>query len=621
MLKKIGFKLIFAVGVAMFIIVGIYAYTSIESQSEVLFNEVERHVNQLGETVVSSTRYEMLLNNRSHISEIIHTVGKQPFIHEVRIVNKDGVTIYSSDSTAIGQMVNMKTEACYACHSENQPLEVLPIPDRTRIYRIDPDSSRLMGIINAIYSEPSCWKAACHVHPAQQKVLGVLDITISLQTIDQQIQTAKFKIAIFGLIAILALSTVLWIVVKIWVDRPVNTLVAATQQVASGNLNYTIQDLGNDELGALARSFNNMTQKLSEARYQLLQSDKMVSLGRLAAGVAHEINNPLTGILTYSSYLLKRSKNNPEVEADLEVIVRETKRSREIVKGLLDFARQSVPKKTQGDINKIIDRALSVIENQLTIRHIQLNKNFADDLPDVLVDENQIQQVFINLIDNAAFAIGESGGRIIISTALIRLAPFGITQIKHATCPKGHDLMDPSIKIDGMPSIHIKARNNGNEGFINLNPIYGKNENYYGISLDKKSNITLYCPRCDISLVAKEKTCPRCDSPIYTFDVPSKGKFEGCTNKECSWQYWEVVESEGDKEYIEIKVSDTGCGISQENLQKIFDPFFTTKGQKGNGLGLAVAWGIVDNHNGTIIVESKVAKGTTFTIRLPSVKR
>jgi signal transduction histidine kinase len=300
--------------------------------------------------------------------------------------------------------------------------------------------------------------------------------------------------------------------------------------------------------------------------------------------------------------------------------VRETKRSREIVKGLLDFARQSVPKKTPADINRIIDRSVSVIENQLSIRHIQLEKNFSGKLPDVVVDENQIQQVLINLIENSVYAIGDSSGKISISTELIKLAPYGITHIKKALCPKGHDLMDTTIKIEGAPSIKVKAKHNGNEGYIHLNPVYGKNEHHYGIPMGKKGKLEFLCYKCGISLMKNHKSCPKCESPVYMLEVPGKGMLEGCVNKSCGWQYWETVEKEGSKEYVEFKVSDTGSGISKENVEKIFDPFFTTKGQKGNGLGLAVVWGIIDNHDGTITVESEVGKGTTFTIRLPSVK-
>ena len=171
---------------------------------------------------------------------------------------------------------------------------------------------------------------------------------------------------------IILLGLVVSLLVRWWIDRPVQRLVTATRQVAGGNLSHTVEVDRKDELGILANSFNNMTEKLAEARLQLFQSDKLASLGRLAAGVAHEINNPLTAVLTYSSYLLKRSGNQPEIRKDLEVIVEETIRCREIVKSLLDFARQTVPKKRNANINEIIERARNVVENQLAIGRVEL---------------------------------------------------------------------------------------------------------------------------------------------------------------------------------------------------------------------------------------------------------
>ena len=620
MFKKIGIKLIFAVVITTIVIISVFAIISIRSQSQVLIAEVERHSNQLSETVKNSTKYDMLLNRREHILRIIETIGEQEFMQEIRIFDKEGTIIYSSDSASIGLMVNKKADACYACHAANEPIEKLDISERTRIYRSDPDSSRILGIINAIYNEKSCWEAECHAHDPDLVVLGVLDITVSLGAIDQKIEMAKFKMLMFALIAIIFLSLILWFFVKRLVDKPVNVLVNATKHVAEGNLAYTIDTHGNDELGMLARSFNNMTKKLSEARRQLFQSDKMASLGRLAAGVAHEINNPLTGILTYSSFLLKRNKDNPQMKDDLEVIVRETKRSREIVKSLLDFARQSIPKKNHVATNEIVRRALRVIDNQLSINHIEVERNLNENLPNVIVDANQIQQVFINLILNAADAIGKNGGKISIITSLISLEPFGITHVKKATCPKGHDLMDHIIKIDGMPTIKIRAKVNENEGFINIDHIYGKTRNIFGIKLEDNTCIEVSCPKCHISLTDKNEKCPRCGSNIYFFEVPDKGILKGCTQKGCNWQYWKTAEEEGKKEYVSIEITDTGCGIPKENLEKIFEPFYTTKGQKGTGLGLAVIWGIIDNHNGTITLDSEVGKGTTFTVHLPASK-
>jgi two-component system NtrC family sensor kinase len=281
--------------------------------------------------------------------------------------------------------------------------------------------------------------------------------------------------------------------------KPVEQIVAATKHVASGDLNYTVALNKNDEIGELAKSFNNMTRQLAETQRQLYQSDKLASVGRLAAGVAHEINNPLTGVLTYSSYLLKRADKQPEIKDDLEVIVRETKRCREIVKGLLDFARQSPPEKRRSDINEVVNRSVRILQNQLKSRHIKLEQNLAPDLPLVNVDVDQMQQVLVNLLLNANDAMAETGGTLTLATSHVH--------------PNG-----------------------------------------------------------------------RMDSPA--------------------------------QDGIQIQVRDTGCGIAAENLPKIFEPFFSTKGQKGNGLGLAIVWGIIEKHNGRITVESEIGKGTTFKIFL-----
>lgn len=618
--KKIGIKLIVAVGLSAALIIGLAAYFYISFQEKLLLAEVERHINQLSETVKNSTRYDMLSNRRLHITNIIHFIGEEPGIPSIRIMNKEGVITYSADTSTIGNMVDKNAEACYVCHTANQPLERLDIKQRSRIYRPFPDSSRVMGLINPIYNEPSCWEADCHVHPKEQVVLGVLDITICLDPIDQKIHTAKINSIAMTAIAILLLSAILGYLVKNLLDKPIQALVKATQNVASGNLNYSIDITSGDELGMLARSFNNMTKKLAEARIQLFQSDKMASLGRLAAGVAHEINNPLTGILTYSSFLLKRFKHDDETAKDLEVIVRETKRSREIVKGLLDFARQSIPKKNESNINEIIDRAVAVVENQLILNKIKLIKELEDKLPHAVIDANQIQQVFVNLIVNASQAIEKDEGVVKISTHLISLEPYGLKPIKNAICPKGHNLMDEDIKIDGLPSIRLKAKAGSNEGFINIDPVYGRNRNHYGIRIKDKAIIDLSCPKCNISLMDHNKSCPKCGAPVYRIEIPDKGFYEACVTKGGEWQHWPEVDKKGPQQFIEAKVSDTGCGIPTENLDKIFEPFFTTKGQKGTGLGLAVIWGILEKHEGTIKVESEVGVGTTFTLRLPVIQ-
>lgn len=617
MLNKIGFKLIFAVSVTSLLIIGIFSYFNINSQRDVLISEVERHAIQLSETIKKSTHDDMLAYRTERVHSIINTIGEEPSIEHVRIFNKEGEIIYSTNPVDIGTMLDKNAESCYACHSKDKPIEKLEIEDRTRIYRLHPDSSRFLGIINPIYNHKSCWEADCHVHSQNQTVLGVLDITLSLHDVDEQIEESRIMIILMAIIATITLGFILGYFVERWVDKPVKDLVDATNKVAVGNLHFQISAKSKDELGELALSFNNMTRKLSEMRLQLFQSDKMASLGQLAAGVAHELNNPLTGVLTYSSFLLKRTKDNPELQEDLNVIVRETKRSREIVKGLLDFARQSAPKKVKSSINPIIERAEKVISNQLKIKNIQLTKKLDKELPDIIIDPNQIQQVFLNLFVNALDAVKEREGKIIVDTSVVSLSPYGITQVKHAVCPNKHNLIDEDHKIDGLPSIRVKAVSGNNVGYINLDPIYGLHRHHYGIVLNKDKSVILSCPQCNMSLMSEETKCPDCGSACYKILVPTEGFLEGCIRMGANFQRWVYMDNKGMSDYIEISIQDNGSGIPSDVMDRIFDPFFSTKGQKGTGLGLSVVWGIIDNHYGRINVESKKGMGTKFTIRLP----
>jgi two-component system NtrC family sensor kinase len=411
MLTKISTKLIVAVGSVALVIIGIFSYGILDAHKRHLITEVRRSAHQLSETVKSSTRHAMLLNQRQSVHRIINTIGKQDGIKKVRIFNKDGAIIYSTDPQDAGRMVDKRGEECYACHAVDRPLERLPIADRTRIFQL-PGSERVLSIINPINNEPSCWQAACHAHEPAQKVLGVLDISMSLDEVDRDMESSQRRLMLFGIVAIGAVSLMIYCLVNRIVLRPVTEIVAATRRVAAGDLHHEIAVAKRDEIGALAQSFNDMTRKLSEAQRQIYQSDKLAAVGQLAAGVAHEINNPLTGVLTYASFLRKRVEDRPELKDDLDVIVRETKRCRQIVKGLLDFARPMPPEKQVCDLAEIVERAIQIVQVQLTAHRVELRRQIRPDLPRVTVDANQIQQVLVNLLLNANDAIGDDGGTI-----------------------------------------------------------------------------------------------------------------------------------------------------------------------------------------------------------------
>jgi two-component system NtrC family sensor kinase len=192
-----------------------------------------------------------------------------------------------------------------------------------------------------------------------------------------------------------------------------------------------------------------------------------------------------------------------------------------------------------------------------------------------------------------------------------------VLQIKRALCPKRHDLVDRKIKIDGKPAISMRFRRGEQTGLIHLDPMYGSNNHHLDDIPALEEGVELICPDCSVSLIAEGEFCPVCDSAIYAFEVPLKGLVQGCLRDGCGWHRWEQVDSAWNDEWVEVRVEDDGCGIPKAQIPKLFEPFATTKGQKGTGLGLAVTWGIVDNHNGTISVESEVDAGTTFIIRIP----
>ena len=282
--------------------------------------------------------------------------------------------------------------------------------------------------------------------------------------------------------------------------RPINRLIKATAEIARGN--YHLLDIPPEEsaeIRELEEYFNEMVKAIEErdqrlkdlAERTILRSEKLASVGRLASGIAHEINNPLTGILTYSSLLAEELKGTP-YEEDLKTIKEETLRCRKIVRGLLDFARDYKPEKVSTNLNSLIEESLQLLEKHVNFHNIKIVKDFDPNLPEVKVDADEFRSVINNLAVNAADAM-PNGGQLTITTRF-----------------------DPSAN--------------------------------------------------------------------------------------------QVI----------IRVADTGVGISEENLKKIFEPFFTTKEKgKGTGLGLAMTYGVIKRHNGTIDVKSKVGVGTEFIIKLP----
>jgi two-component system NtrC family sensor kinase len=613
---RIGYQIVVAVGLITALGIALLATVTLRTYRRGMVTQLARSTDLLSETVKRSTEDYMLENRREHIRRQIEAIGSEARIERVRVFNKQGRIVFSSQPSEVGETLNKQAESCFACHAQGEPLEKPPVQERARIFTTA-SGHRVLGVVNPIQNQPSCTSASCHAHGPDESVLGVLDVTVSLDEVDRQIAASRIRIVGLASGAVAVAGLLLWWLSQRLVSRPVEALAAGTRRVAAGDLTTTIPANGRNELAELARAFNTMTARLSEAQRQLTQADKLASVGRLAAGVAHEINNPLTGVLTYASFLLDRTQDDPERRADLEVIVRETKRCRDIVRGLLDFARQTPPRRQPTDLNSVVRQAVAVVMNQLQLGHVALSLDLADNLPTVEADPNQMQQVLVNLLLNAADAIGDSGGAIRLASRQTQVPPRGHEPIRRATCPRGCDLLDAGTHIGGLPAIRILREQGGREWAFCLDPIYGRFNHVSAEPCEEGLVVSAVCPRCRATLVEAESRCERCAAPTLRVLGPGDEVIRWCSRTGCHFTLWEAHERRGPAPVVEVSVEDNGRGIAREDLTKLFEPFFTTKGVRGTGLGLAITWGIVESHGGTIEVESEKGSGSRFTVRLP----
>ena len=444
---SLAIKLTACVVGGMALVFSIYGYWNLrswrQSQQEIIFQSTDR----ISDTIRRSIRYSMLRNEREDVFNIINTIGHENGISRIRIFNKEGQISFSTDAKEVGQFVDKKAEACYACHAQAQPLARLDRPDRMRIYSAH-DGTRVLGLIRPIENEADCSNAACHAHTDSSQVLGVLDTNLSLAAMDVAVAQHQRRAVIFTAASLLVVSLFTGWLIWLTVHKPVHQLTEGTRAVAQGHLDYVLPETSEDEIGSLAVSFNRMTQELKKAQAEnrqwtetledrvrqkteelerayrsLTQSEKMASLGKLAAVVAHEINNPLAGILTYSKLISRMAdksfsdnKRLGEAKSYLQIIEGESRRCGGIVKNLLTFARQTPINPQKNDLNAIIERCLLLVGHQMDLQSIDLQKKLEPQLPQLYCDAGQVQQALLVILMNAVEAMPH-GGRLGVESA------------------------------------------------------------------------------------------------------------------------------------------------------------------------------------------------------------
>lgn len=437
--RSISTKLIALLLGTMLVTFGLLGYLNIRLHRKHFEAATLNAAERISDTIKRSTSYHMLRNDRESIYQIIRTTGAEPGIVRVRILDKEGRISYSSDPAEINKFVDKTAEACYGCHAQALPLVRLNRPDRFRIYK--PNGERVLGIINPIENEPSCSNADCHFHPASQQILGVLDTNVSLAHADTSVSESSWWMLLYTLIAMVGISMLAWLFVWRLVHDPIRALKSGTERLTEGELGYQIDYQADDEAGDLAQSFNQMSlqlraaneeitawartleervdeksAELKRAHDKMLQVEKMASIGKLAAVVAHEVNNPLSGILTYSKlmkkWLDKRDFNDDrlrEFGECLDLVASESRRCGELVKNLLTFSRTGPINLVWANLNNTADRCVKLTQHKLEMAGIQLNLDLDANLPLVHCDPAQIEQVLLALMMNAIDAMPRGG--------------------------------------------------------------------------------------------------------------------------------------------------------------------------------------------------------------------
>ena len=519
--NKLSTRLIISISVILSLVLAIYTYISITNLRDDLTRARLLSAYNSSDIIKKSTRYSMLLNRRDDVHQIINTIGTEQGIIGIRVYNKSGIIAYSTDSTEISHKVSMADEACAACHKSSGHIEELTSQSRVRYFKNAKDNTRALGLINPIKNEKDCSTADCHAHEPSVKVLGVLDVMVSMKELDEAIEKNTTTTITYSILITIIISAFCGLFIKVIVSKPLSNINKGIQEVGKGNLNYKIEINSKDELGNVARRFNDMSEKLDAAYKeikdwsdnlnqkvrqkseelkniynQVIQIEKLASLGKLSATVAHELNNPLAGILTYSKLISKKlSEQQKDGEYKklieyLDLIAGESSRCGKIVKDLLLFSHESRDEFVEINLVEIVNRCVTLIHHHLEMNEIRLDKDFLENEIKIKCSPEKVQEALIALLINAIEAMPNGG----------------------------------TIKLDLVPEPHS----------------------------------------------------------------------------------------------VILRISDEGTGIDDKDLPHIFEPFYSTKeATKGTGLGLAVVYGIVKNHNGEIIVEKTSPAGTTFKVVLP----
>ncbi len=448
--RRLARKLMLSITAIVVIVAAVSGVVNVKTEESQLLNAMILGADQLSTGITSAIWHAMLDDHREAAYEVMRTIARKQGIDRIRMFNRAGQVMFSTNPQDRLSAANPTDAPCAMCHAPGAPRFKLDLPSRARTFRAA-DGRRLLTMMTAIYNEPSCSQAECHAHPASIKVLGVLDLSLTLDSLDRQMRRAQLRVLLVTGLEVTLIGVFIIFFTRRFLSRPIEKLIEGTKAVSQMDLDKPIGSIdASEELNELARSFDIMrerlrtamseinqftqkleskveerTQQLKAAHQKLLQSDRLASLGQLSASVAHEINNPLSGVLNLSMLMQRMLKEDgippnrlEEFRKYLGQVTNETARVGRIVSDLLAFSRRSKPQRAAADLNKVVSMTLSVAQHKMKLSDVAVETDLREDLPPVHCDASQIQQVALNLLLNAAEATqSKSERRVKVSTS------------------------------------------------------------------------------------------------------------------------------------------------------------------------------------------------------------
>jgi two-component system NtrC family sensor kinase len=428
--KSIAAKLIIATGLLIVILSFTFWYATLQKQQKDIMSIALKYGGSFVDFTKQSTKHSMLTNQPDTTQQVLENLSTPEGVQQIKIYNHSGKIIFGANHTIVGTTVDQSSIACRGCHAETEgTAALLPEPQTWATYK-DKDNATSLKIIREISNEKSCYTASCHAHPENQKILGFVEADLSLALLDEALFKQGLALTAYVVIFVLAVSLFLGIINYKIVTNPVQELSMGMGKVAGGDLDHSVEIKSVDEIGVLADTFNSMIKDLKDAREQrerwtqtleeevakkteeikntqkgLIQTEKLASLGRMAAGVAHEINNPLTGVVTFAHLMKKRAEPGSDDEEDLDVIIEQAERCAKIIKNLLTFARATPSEKGRIVANNVISKTMTLVKNQEKFHNVKFHLNLADETFVSNGDGTQFQQICLNMFLNAADAM------------------------------------------------------------------------------------------------------------------------------------------------------------------------------------------------------------------------